>query len=188
VSRKRDAPAGPGWTSPVTPRDIRSATFRPSPVAWRGYSPVEVKELLDAAAGALQECHDDCVGLEAEVERLRYFYRNLSATTAALPAAGMEGRGIVTALRQYTATQVQQAVDYADGVAERPVEADRLLSQAKVRTAIVVEEAARAAGMPLRAAAAALGEVDQARLWVSCLAHALRVQAAAMHEVVEGRL
>jgi DivIVA domain-containing protein len=62
-----------GRTDPITPHQIRSVTFRPSSIAWRGYAGPEVKQLLDAAADALQEAREESVGLAAEIDRLRNF-------------------------------------------------------------------------------------------------------------------
>lgn len=177
-----------GRTDRITPQQIRSVTFRPSSIAWRGYAGPEVKQLLDAAADALQEAREESVGLAAEIERLRNFYRTHSAETiAAGPASGRESYGLLGSLRGFAATQVQQACDYADKVVDRAVETDRLLKHARARTSVVVEEAAqRVARQPSPRGAAS--EVERAQLWIRFFAHALRTYASTVYDTIAGAL
>jgi DivIVA domain-containing protein len=174
----------PRRAGPVTVRDIVQVTFRPSPVAWRGYSPIEVKEVLDAAAASLRDNEDECQGLAAEIERLRNFYRNHPRAVAALPAAGTDVGGLVGTVRRYAPTQVQHAADYAERAADGSPEADRLLKHARMHTTIVVAAAAGASPAGASTAGPERPEAEQAQLWISCFAHALRTQAAALYDAV----
>ena len=168
----------------ITPQDIRSATFHPSPIAWRGYSSPDVRQLLDAAADALQEAQEESVGLAAEVERLRNFYRTHSASTiAAGPTPGHEGRGLVGAVRGYAPTQVQLACDYADGVVERAPDTDQALKHARIRTAIVVEEANHSALGTAHGRSA-----EHAQLWIRYFAHALRSYTSTVYDTIAGAI
>jgi len=170
--------------NPITPQGIRSATFHASPIAWRGYSPQDVRQLLDAAADALQEAQEESVGLAAEVDRLRNFYRTHSADTiAAGPQLGRDGYGLMAAVRGYAPTQVQQACDYADRVAEREQDTDQALKHARIRTSIVVDEAIHGAhGTPPGR------NVEQAQLWIRYFAHALRSYTSTVYDTIAGAL
>lgn len=178
----------PGRTGPITPQEIRSVTFHPSPMAWRGYAPQDVKQLLDAAADALHETQEESVGLAAEVERLRNFYRTHSAEAiAAAPAPAVEGYGLLGSLRAYAPAQVQQACDYADKVIDLVMDTDRVLKHARVRTSIVVEEAAeRSAQHP--PARGGPSDAEQSQLWIRFFAHALRTYTSTVYDTIAGAL
>jgi DivIVA domain-containing protein len=179
----------PGRTGPVTPQEIRSAAFHPSPMAWRGYAPQEVKQLLDAAADSLHETQEESVGLEAEVERLRNFYRTHSAEAiAAAPPLGLEGHGLLGSLRAYAPAQVQQACDYADQVIDQVIETDRVLKHARVRTSIVVEEAAERSAQLPPARGGGPTDIEQSQLWIRFFAHALRTYTSTVYDTIAGAL
>jgi DivIVA domain-containing protein len=171
----------PTRTSPITPEDIRSATFHLSPIAWRGYAAPDVKRLLDAAADALQETREETVGLEAEVDRLRNFYRTHSGSALSTP--GHEGYNLLAHIREYAPSQVQQACDYADQVIDRAPDIDRTLKQARVRTSIVIEEATRRL-----AGHTGMVEANQAQLWIRYFARALRAYTSAVYDTIGNAL
>jgi len=70
---------------PMSPDQIRRARLREAGLARRGYRPDDVELLINRMAGEVERWMERCAGLQAEVHRLRNYYREHGGDAAPKP-------------------------------------------------------------------------------------------------------
>jgi DivIVA domain-containing protein len=144
--------SGPGWR-PMSPDEVRSVHLRETGLGRRGYRPEEVHQLLNQVAneiGRWSEAYAEC---HAEVQRLRYFYRNEGVDVDRRGERRPDIRDDAASNRAIEMLAKAQA--YADRVvADAQVQARSMQADARVQAETIVIQARRdadAAGHAYRA-------------------------------------
>jgi DivIVA domain-containing protein len=168
----------------LTADDVRAATFNRSQLGWRGYSEEEVEAFVARVADSLVAADQERAALEAEIRRLRDFYRShqddVDRVGATRHRHRVEDDDLVTAVADYAEVQVDQAREYALLLDGGDAGAPRMLHHARVRAELAADEALAVHGRQ------SVGQrsLDRALMWLGAFADALRVQLDVTTEVL----
>ncbi|MGC9668754.1 DivIVA domain-containing protein [Planosporangium sp. 12N6] len=176
----------------LTADEARSATFRQSQLAWRGYSEDDVNDFAQRAADTLEAVERDYAALRAEVDRLRSFYREHGADVDRAPAQPRPPRHngwLVHEVERYTETYLNLAVACADSAVDGdPQSSGQQLYHARVRARLFVEDMVSAFLADPRNRARAADELQLLSGWLRGFGEAFLAQIDAMMLVAEGQL
>jgi len=167
-----------------TPDEVRAATFSQSQLAWRGYSEDEVRAYLAKVADTMVAGEKERMGLRAEIDRLRNFYREHGADVDRAGGGSHRRRtrvdedDLVRRVGQYTDVQLERAKRYATLIDGRAAEqADEVFHHAKVQAALATEQSVQTrldeSGL---LATVAQAELERASSWLRAFAYALHAQ------------
>jgi DivIVA domain-containing protein len=142
--------AGQGW-APLSPEQIRGARLREAGLARRGYRPDDVDMVLNQVAAEVDRWMQRCAGLQAEVHRLRNFYRDQGEEV--VPPTGRHAAPTVDAVQMLARAQA-----YADQVvADAQTQARNMQSEARASGEAILTRARRSAEEAARAYRARAG-------------------------------
>jgi DivIVA domain-containing protein len=133
-----DRPAGStrGWT-PMSPDQIRQPQLREAGLARRGYRPDDVELFVVRVAGEVERWMERCAALQAEVHRLRNFYREHGEDIGAPTAP----RGAFSAEAVHVLARAQAYADQV--VADAQAQARSLQTEARASGEAIMAEARR---------------------------------------------
>jgi DivIVA domain-containing protein len=169
----------------LTADDVRATTFNRSQLGWRGYAEEEVEQFLAVVAESIAVADQERAALQAEIRRLRDFYRGNRdevdrAGTADRHRHRTDGDDLVTAIADYADAQVDQAREYAQLVDSRDAGAARMLHHARIRAELAAQESLYTLGERVEGDPG----LDRALVWLRAFADALRVQLDMTVEVL----
>jgi cell division septum initiation protein DivIVA len=134
------APSSRGWR-PLSPDEVRRAPLRESGLGRRGYRPEDVDQLRNQVALELERWGQAYADSQAEVERLREYYRRQGVDVDASPRGGQ--RDAVTAEAVHVMARAQA---YADRlVAEAQAQARHVQADARTQAESIIGQARREA-------------------------------------------
>ncbi|MGH3168787.1 MAG: DivIVA domain-containing protein, partial [Trebonia sp.] len=139
-------PAGQETDSPLTPQEVREASFSAVRLGRRGFDEGEVRAFCDRMAEELARSLSQRAALEAEVLRLRE--RVLGRPDAGPTAEDAHVQAVnVLTMAQRTADQyVSDAQEYSRELAQDAhLRHDEILREAQVRASVILDEAHAAA-------------------------------------------
>ncbi|NJC72525.1 DivIVA domain-containing protein [Planosporangium thailandense] len=176
----------------LTADEVRAATFRQSPLGWRGYSEDDVQEFLERVATALEAVERDNSALRTEVERLRSFYRDHGTDVdrvAGRTPARHHPSPLVREVDRYSDTLVDVAAGCADSTAADDAETcERDLYHARVRARVYVEDLISSFLSDPHTRSRADDELRLVARWMRGFGEALLAQVDAMVLVADNHL
>jgi DivIVA domain-containing protein len=180
-------PVDPGpvrqHAGPLTAKEARSATFRQSQLAWRGYSEDDVNEFVQRAANAIEMAERNQSALRAEIERLRNFYRDHGTDVdraAGQPRPRRQNSWLVREVDRYTESILNLAAACADSAVDDAQESEQQLYHARVRARLLVEDLLSAFLADPRNRSRAEAEMLLLTRWMRGFGEAILAQVDAM--------
>lgn len=142
MSQTDSYPTDPYAGDPMTPQEIRDASFSIVRLGRRGFDETEVRAFCDRVSDELTRSLTQRTALEAEVRRLRERVLGRSDAGPVPDDAHIQAVNVLTMAQRTADRYVADAQDYSRELAQDAnLRHDEILREAQVRASIILEEA-----------------------------------------------